>query len=181
MTWWDTLADRWRQLDRRFASDMLQTFEARTGRTLMPVSGVRSMELRGVRELLTPDALPIIEHHWATWCDACLEDLPRIEELHVSLGGRARVVGVSWERFADARPAADVLAHVERFLHTHGLTFPNAVFEGGHDELVAGLQLPVDTIPITRLVDRDGGVLRVFHGPLSDADTRYVLGVFGKG
>jgi hypothetical protein len=179
MGWVDDLKERWRALDRRLAQDMLRSFEARSGRVDMPQGGARSLDLAGVRALLEPGALPIIEHHWATWCDACLEDLPRIEELHVRLAGRARVVGVSWERFADARLAAEVVGHVEQFQHAHGLTFVNAIFDGGHDALIRGLSLPVDTIPITRVVDRDGGVLRVFHGPLDDADVRQLLELLG--
>ncbi|HMV67954.1 MAG TPA: hypothetical protein PKA64_13995 [Myxococcota bacterium] len=179
MGWWEDLRERWRAFDRAAARSTQEAFEARTGRVLMPVGGVRSLDVDGVRDLVRSGRLPVVEHHWATWCSACMDDLPRVEELHAGLAGRARVIGVCWERFADARAAGEVRAHVERFVHAHGLTFPNAVVDGAPEALIAALALPADTIPLTRVIDPDGGVLRVFHGPLDEADTRHVMELLG--
>ena len=96
---------------------------------------------------------PALIVFWATWCKACMKELPRIEALHRSWGERAFVVGVS----TDARRR-----DVERFLRRNKgkLTLPLA-----HDaeEQVARV-FGVRGVPMTVLVDRDGTIRWIHTG-----------------
>lgn len=157
---------RLRQLDRTLADSALKRFEAAHGTEATPRAAVRSADLDALVRVLTPERRPLIEHHWATWCDGCVEELPLLAELFEAVGARVDVVLVSWDRFQDDRPMADTLATVTEVLEARGLAVPTRVYDGTPDALFAGLDLPIHQVPQTRVLDADGGILRTVPGPL---------------
>ncbi|MCB9681906.1 MAG: TlpA family protein disulfide reductase [Alphaproteobacteria bacterium] len=179
--WWDTLRERLVAFDAQLAHDALSRFEARAGVTLAPVR-VRAASLDAVLTALRPEGRPLVEHHWATWCESCLPELPRIEALAARLDGIADVVGVSWDRF-DA-PDDDLDASVARVADTvaaQRASWPTLVLDATPEAAFAALSLPVRTVPQTRVLDADGGVLKVYTGPLRTSDVEAIATLLAAG
>lgn len=173
-----TLVARLRAWDASAARDTLDRFERVYGLDHAPAQ-VRSGTIEDVRDALKPRGRPIIEHHWATWCEPCLDELPHIQAIEAATRGRADVIGVSWERFVDDRGAAASVEKVERFMAGRGLTFQTLVVDGVPDDLLVELDLPGTTIPQTRVHDARGAVVGVFPEPLDARSAAEVLALVG--
>jgi thiol-disulfide isomerase/thioredoxin len=55
---------------------------------------------------LAPGDGPLLLAYWATWCEACRRELPRLDALAATLGSRAEVIGPSLEPKDDAAAVA---------------------------------------------------------------------------
>lgn len=95
---------------------------------------------------------PVLVNFWATWCDACREEMPALEEMHRGSGGKFAVLGVSLDEEAAAVPA---------FAKKHKLTFPLMIADRA---AVAGYA--VRGLPATFLIDAEGRIARRWVGPL---------------
>lgn len=92
---------------------------------------------------------------WATWCEACAQELDALERLHARAAGRdAVVVGI------DVGEPASAVASV---VAARGLTYPQLVDE----EFRFADALGQKRVPTTLVVDRAGRV--VFTGGALDA------------
>jgi len=132
-----------------------------------------SARLVGVRDLsaaLKPRGRPMVVHHWATWCEPCAEELPRIEALAKALGDDADVVGLSWELFDSPEPPQQALGTVSAYAAGLGLSWPTLVFEGAPESLFSALELDFQQIPQTRVIASDGSCLEEIQRPLEDSD-----------
>ena len=99
---------------------------------------VRLKELRGRHVFL---------NFFATWCGPCREEMPAMERLHQTYGGKGLVIlAVDLEESA---------ARVGKFVKELRLTFP-AVLDG---DGAVSRAFAVRGLPITVLVDRDGRIL----------------------
>ena len=122
---------------------------------------------------------------WATWCGPCRIEMPELQKLYNELGGKGLVVlAVNVDFAADPRAAGfgqalEVLRpHIQTFLARTGVTLP-VYLVGGRTQA----ELGVDRIPFSVLLDREGGVVRVYPGysPESMKDLReQVLGVLSE-
>jgi len=132
-----------------------------------------SARLVGVGDLsaaLKPRGRPLVVHHWATWCEPCAEELPRIEALARALGDTADVVGLSWELFDSPEPPGQALGTVDAYAAGLGLSWPTLVFDGTPESLFSTLELDFQQIPQTRVLAPDGTCLEELQRPLEDAD-----------
>ncbi|CAN5895696.1 hypothetical protein BH23GEM9_BH23GEM9_31030 [soil metagenome] len=85
---------------------------------------------------------------WATWCPPCREEMPGLQLLHESYGGRGlHVIGVS----VDSRGAESA---IREFAADHGITF-TILHDPG--ELV-GRQFRITGVPETFLIDATGTI-----------------------
>jgi thiol-disulfide isomerase/thioredoxin len=113
---------------------------------------------------------------WATWCGPCRLELPELQKLSNELGGKGLVVlAVD----VDLPPAADdvgvgnqlefVKPRLEGFLKRSGITLPVFLVDGKTQ-----MSLGLNQIPFSILLDRKGGVVRVYPGysPESVQDLR---------
>jgi thiol-disulfide isomerase/thioredoxin len=92
---------------------------------------------------------------WATWCDACLAEMPVVAELSKRYADRGLVVvGMNLE--PENRPA------VGRFLSKSSIPYRNVSVDG---RTAAAYRIGV--LPAIYLVDREGGVCRGFTGRTS--------------
>jgi thiol-disulfide isomerase/thioredoxin len=121
---------------------------------------------------------------WATWCGPCRLELAELQKLYNELGAKGLVVlavdvdlppiseeGVS-QQLEFVRP------RVQMFLSRVGVTLPVYLING---QTQAALGL--DRIPFTFLLDREGGVVRIYPGysPESVKDLRQrALGVLAE-
>ena len=91
---------------------------------------------------------------WATWCGACRETMPVLQQIEERVGGQGlEILSVSID---DGRDAA---RKVVFFARRMGLSFPIYLDDGS-----AAARYRVDTIPRLVLIDKVGRVRRVFGG-----------------
>jgi thiol-disulfide isomerase/thioredoxin len=89
---------------------------------------------------------------WATWCDACLSELPVIEEIAARYRDRGLVVvGMNVE--------PGNRAGVQRFLEGRSISYPNVIVDSPTSEAYR-----VSLLPAIYVVDREGLVCRGFAG-----------------
>lgn len=101
------------------------------------------------------DGRPALVTLWATWCDACRDELPALTKISAWSRQRgARVIGVA---------VGETLATVERFSSTNHL--PYEVFVDEDFRLADALG--ERRVPTTLVVDRTGRI--VFTGGVVDA------------
>jgi thiol-disulfide isomerase/thioredoxin len=132
---------------------------------------IRVVDLAQLQATLAADPRPKVLHHWATWCDACVEELPRVDGLVARLGDSALVVGVSWELFERfGKDEFAVLKDLTHFVAEQSLAMPTLVFRGEPDQLFQALSLGFEQIPQTRILDAGGQQLHAFEGPMAEVD-----------
>jgi thiol-disulfide isomerase/thioredoxin len=106
-----------------------------------------------------------VVNFWATWCGPCRVELPELQKLYNEVGGKGLVVlpvnvdhpGLRKETFG--RDTARLRPRVETFTANAGLSLPMYYVDGPTQA-----QLGIGTIPLTILLDRKGGVVRMYEG-----------------
>lgn len=126
------------------------------------VDALPDMDVAGYEELLAElDGTPAVVNFWATWCEPCVREMPRLAEAAERLSGQVQFVGVD---IGDAREPA------RRFLRELGVPYPN-VFDapGAIRTAVGGIGQPV-----TAFYAADGSV-EVVSGEIGGADLEQML------
>ncbi len=96
----------------------------------------------GLEELAGRPALVVF---WATWCGACMQEAPRIEELSRSYGDRVGLLAINMGE--DPR-------QVQATLQARGLGWPVAL---DMDRALAG-RFRVSSIPLVLVLDAQGRI-----------------------
>ncbi len=111
----------------------------------------------GTLDLSTYQGKVVLLNFWASWCAPCLEEMPRLDQLHTRLAPTdAAVVAVSIDRR---------IARAEGLVTHLGLSMPVAFDPKG--ELANHYQ--PQSLPVSFLIGADGQILEVFEGALDDA------------
>jgi peroxiredoxin len=97
---------------------------------------------------------PVVVNFWASWCLACVEEMPDFQRVHESLGDQVAFLGINVNEAEEAG-----LAMVART----GVTYDLARDDGG--ELVRALE--VTNFPSTFLIDEDGTIVDVARRQVS--------------
>lgn len=97
---------------------------------------------------------PLVVNFWASWCPACVNELPEFQEVHERIGDEVTFVGVANR---DPREASEALADEV------GLTYTLADDPAG--DLFRSLDLIA--MPSTLFISPDGEVEEVFAGQLT--------------
>lgn len=98
---------------------------------------------------------PLVVNFWASWCPACVAELPEFQSVHEQYGGDVTILGVA---NADQRSAAlDLAAEV-------GLTYD--LGDDPRGDLFRSLGL--FAMPSTLFITADGDVHEVFGGQLNE-------------
>jgi thioredoxin-like negative regulator of GroEL len=78
---------------------------------------------------------PVVVHFWATWCKACVAEMPKIRKLQAAAAERGLpMIGVSMD-------PKDKNAEVAEFARREGLTFQNVILDAP------------DPVPVVRRFD----------------------------
>jgi peroxiredoxin len=94
----------------------------------------------------------VLLNFWATWCTACLTEMPRFVEWQQEFGGRGlQVIGVSMD---DEEPP------VRAFSQKYRLNYPVVMGDEKLGEMYGG----IFGLPVTFLIDRDGNVRFNYQG-----------------
>jgi len=97
---------------------------------------------------------PLVVNFWASWCPACVNELPEFQEAHERIGEEVTFIGVA---VRDPRRASEALAGEV------GLTYTLADDPNG--DLFRSLDLIA--MPSTLFISPDGEVQEVFAGQLT--------------
>jgi thiol-disulfide isomerase/thioredoxin len=110
---------------------------------------------------------PAVLHFWATWCDACRDEFPRIRRLLNALP--ARHIGV----LLVSIDTPDKIELVERDLHRYGVArLPSVILDAPDPEPVAkavGEPQWDGTLPSTFVFDSRGKLRKSFLGKTDPA------------
>lgn len=111
----------------------------------------------GTLDLGRAPGVPMVVNLWGSWCDPCREELPVMQQLADAGGDRVRVVGVI---------SKDGVPQAESFAEDAGITFPSA-FDGQGDLMA---RQGLNALPVSYLVDAQGGVTWTQVGPVASLD-----------
>lgn len=135
-----------------------------------PAEGCVPVDRVALIAALVPSGKPLVVNHWATWCDPCVDELPRLVRAAAGLGSQADMIGVSWDLFDHPGDARQVAARVADFAASSGVGFPSVLFTGEPAELFAACGLDVELVPQTLVLAPDGRVVWHKKGVLTDDD-----------
>jgi cytochrome c biogenesis protein CcmG/thiol:disulfide interchange protein DsbE len=108
----------------------------------------------GTRRLADWRGTPVVVNLFASWCPACLSEMPNFEQVSHEYAGRLVVVGVDSQ---DSPPAG------LRMARQLGITYP-LLADTSHADLYALLH--GQGMPVTAFIRRDGSVKQVYSGEL---------------
>jgi len=97
---------------------------------------------------------PVVVNFWASWCPACVAEMPDFEEIHQHFGDRVVFVGMNTQEFD--------LAAAEALVEQTGVTYRLA-----HDP--QGLiyqQFGGIAMPTSLFIDEDGQLVEIHSGTL---------------
>lgn len=96
---------------------------------------------------------PAVINLWATWCAPCRREIPDFEEVHRARGDAIRFVGVNVGEDADQAIA---------FLDELDVTYDQFLDPEGY----VVTELEATAMPVTIVIDADGGITTRHLGPL---------------
>jgi len=118
---------------------------------------IRLAELRGH---------PLVLNFFASWCPACIAEMPALDRTYRNAGGTLYVVGVNTQ---DTQ--ADGLSLARRV----GVSYPLALDAG--NRLYA--QLQGEGMPITAFFRSNGSLARIYDGELDEQLLQEIIGGLG--
>jgi peroxiredoxin len=108
---------------------------------------------------------PVLINFWATWCPNCREEMAALEAAHRE---GAAVVGINLRESADA--VKDLAAETQT-------TFPLVLDPKG----TVTRAFKVTNLPVTVVIDADGVIREVVHGPVDEERIREMLAAAAAG
>lgn len=99
---------------------------------------------------------PVLVNLWATWCGPCRDEMPILQDAHTRYGDKVAFLGVDTKDNPE-RAAA--------FLQEVGVTYPQVVDLDGR---LLSEHLRVPGLPVTVVLDAEGGVVRKHVGPFTE-------------
>lgn len=126
-----------------------------------PKEGCVPVDLSGLLAAVAPSGKPLVVNHWATWCDPCVDELPRLVRAAAGVADVGEFIGVSWDLFDHPGKPLAVAKKVGQFADSSGVGYASVLFTGTPDELFAALSFDVHTVPQTLVIAPDGRV--VYH------------------
>ncbi len=154
------------------ASTPVVSTPAKSGR---PDAGCVPVGVPGLLAAVKPTGRPLVINHWATWCDPCVDELPRLVRAAAGAGDTADFIGVSWDLFDHPGDPKKVAKAVAQFADSAGVGYASVLFTGQPAELFAALNLDFELIPQTLVLAADGRVVLHHKGILTDADVNPLL------
>jgi thiol-disulfide isomerase/thioredoxin len=103
---------------------------------------------------------PLLLNFWATWCPPCVEEMPMLDTFYRAHAQTCTIVGL----------AVDRIATVRRFVEERGIGYP-ILLAGTHGlNLAKDLGNDAGGLPFSAFFDKNGLLLRVKVGQLSESD-----------
>lgn len=123
-----------------------------------PTEGCVPVDGASLPAALTPAGKPLVVNHWATWCDPCVDELPRLVRAMAGVAGVGEFVGLSWDLFDHPGDPDEVAKKVAAFADNAGVGYPSLLFTGEPEELFRLCGLDLHLVPQTLVIAPDGKV-----------------------
>ena len=107
-------------------------------------------------------ARPAAINFWASWCEPCREEAPALEQVALTLHGRARLVGVNWN---------DSLSGARSFVREYHPKFPMLRDSSG----AVGYDYGINGLPTTFILNPRGEIVETLRGPQRVSSLRQAL------
>lgn len=106
---------------------------------------------------------PLVINFWASWCPACVGEMPDFAEVHAEFGDRVAFLGLNMQEF-NMPAALDLIVRT-------GVEYPMAHDrDGSIYRMFGGIAMPT-----TVLIGADGSLVRVHAGVLFAKDLRSII------
>ncbi len=106
----------------------IQSFSAVNPIQLSCLDGNKGAAINGLRG-------PMIVNVWGSWCAPCKEEIPIFRSLYKRAQGKLQLVGVDVEEAS--------IKDGQKFVLTHGMTWPNLFDSDGSSRKYFGMGVPV--------------------------------------
>jgi thiol-disulfide isomerase/thioredoxin len=100
---------------------------------------------------------PMIINVWGSWCTSCLAEMPEFVSFYSKAKGKVQLVGVAVEESAPANS--------QKFIKTHGMTWPNFYDRDNKTRGFFGMG-----VPVTWFIDESGAVTHKKIGIIKSED-----------
>jgi len=140
-------------------SGCLITFacQGKTPGEVLVGSSLRDIKMKGLNvkdtQLNSYHGKPLIINVWASWCGPCKAEMSSLEVLAKQQSHSFNMIGISTDDYPD---------RALKFIDQTSITFDNYIDK----RLVLENMLGANRIPLTILVDKEGKVLKKFHGSM---------------
>ena len=135
-----------------------------------PTGGCIPVDAATLPGILRPSGKPLVINHWASWCEPCVDELPRLVRSAAGLADKAEFLGLSWDLFDHPGKPEDIARKVATFADSYGVGYGNVLFTGSPEDLFRICGLKVHQVPQTLVIAPDGRVLYHKEGMLEDDD-----------
>ena len=98
----------------------------------------------------------VVLDFWATWCHACIKEMPEFQKAHQSLGSKVKIIGIN---------LAESKEKVGEYIRDKGLNFPILLDAYGD----VSQEYEVLHLPVTYFITPDGVIReKVFGGGVTE-------------
>jgi thiol-disulfide isomerase/thioredoxin len=106
----------------------------------------------------------VVLNFWATWCPACQQQIPRFLEVYKKYSSQGlEILGLSIEQGEESE--------VISFIRSHKMSYPVAIA----DSALVSDYGPIDYIPTTFIVNKDGDIVDKHVGGLSSTQLESII------
>ena len=107
---------------------------------------------------------PAVIHHWATWCESCIEEMAVLRRLI----GRSSVpvLGLSWDAF-EGQAAQACVSEVRDVARAHRLENDNWVLDAEPEAFFDSLGMEFRQVPQTWVINGSGEIVHRVDGVVS--------------
>jgi thiol-disulfide isomerase/thioredoxin len=159
----DPLADQYRAGDNKgfIAADGFKVVEIPEGERTEPIEFDAVLDDGGTATSADYRGDVLVVNFWYAACAPCRVEAPLLEEAHQELAGDdVSFLGINLTDGAEASRA---------FAETYGIEYPSALATSdGSIKLAFAGQTPLNAVPVTLVLDRDGRVAARIIGRLSE-------------
>jgi len=105
---------------------------------------------------------PVVLDFWTTWCPNCKRNMPHMNAFYEKYKDQVEVIGINMQENTSL---------VQKTITDWGITFPIALDSNGNTTRAYGVRYT----NVHVLIDKDGNVVRLIPGDISESDIQLLL------